>query len=112
MGTQLNSMSSADRRDKKATDIKHILNDWDIRGGCFQEVGIIGQRLTTTGTCPIGFTLRIVRYALTQLITSIIHDLGIKNIYILHYLRMTAYEDTHNFGLKLSFFFLSQDDWI
>ena len=40
MGAQLNSMSSADRRDKKVTDIKRILNDWDVQGGCFQEVGI------------------------------------------------------------------------
>ena len=40
MGAQLNSISSSERRDKKVTELKHIIDEWDVQGGCFQEVGI------------------------------------------------------------------------
>lgn len=40
MGAQLNSMSSTDRRDKKVTDIKRIIEEWEVQGGNFQELGI------------------------------------------------------------------------
>ena len=40
MGAQLNSISSADRRDKKVAEIERIMDTWDVQGGCFQEVGI------------------------------------------------------------------------
>lgn len=40
MGAQLNNISSVERRDKKVTEIKNIIDKWDVQGGCFQEVGI------------------------------------------------------------------------
>lgn len=40
MGAQLNSISLVERRDKKVSELKRIIDEWDVQGGCFQEVGI------------------------------------------------------------------------
>jgi hypothetical protein len=40
MGAQLNSISSADSRDRKVTEIDRIMETWEVQGGCFQEIGI------------------------------------------------------------------------
>lgn len=40
MGGQLNSISGADIRSRKILDIKRIVDEWEVQGGCFCEVGI------------------------------------------------------------------------
>ena len=40
MACNINGASSTTRRDKKVKDISRIIDDWDIQGGCLQEVGI------------------------------------------------------------------------
>ena len=37
---QVNGASTPLRRDKKVNDITRIIDDWDIQGGCLQEIGI------------------------------------------------------------------------
>lgn len=40
MGGQVNGASSVECRDKKVTDLSRIIDDWDVQGGCLQEIGI------------------------------------------------------------------------
>jgi hypothetical protein len=47
MGGQLNSAASTKSvRDKKIADIHQIIDQWDVQGGGFSEIGINWQRLT------------------------------------------------------------------
>ncbi len=45
MGRQLNSAATRAVRDKKIADIHQIIDQWDVQGGGFLEVGINWQRL-------------------------------------------------------------------
>ena len=40
MGGQINSASSTASRDRKVADINRLIDEWDIQGGCLQEMGI------------------------------------------------------------------------
>lgn len=40
MGAQLNNVAGNKSRDKKVDIINHLIDRWDVQGGCFQEVGI------------------------------------------------------------------------
>ena len=45
MGGQLNSTALKTVRDKKIADIHQIIDQWDVQGGGFSEIGINWQRL-------------------------------------------------------------------
>jgi hypothetical protein len=46
MGWQLNSAATKSVRDKKIADINQIIDQWDVQGGGFSEIGINWQCLT------------------------------------------------------------------
>ncbi len=46
MGRQLNSAATKSVRDKKIADIHQIIDQWDVQGKGFSEIGINWHRLT------------------------------------------------------------------
>jgi hypothetical protein len=48
MGGQLNCAATKSVRDKKIADVHQIIDQWDVQGGGFSELGINWQRLTHT----------------------------------------------------------------
>ncbi len=46
MGRQLNSAATKSVRAKKIADIHQIIDQWDVQGGGFSEIGINWQHLT------------------------------------------------------------------
>ena len=58
MGAQLNSISSADSRDRKVTEIDRIMETWEVQGGCFQEIGINWSMTTHNRNMSSWFRLK------------------------------------------------------
>jgi hypothetical protein len=46
MGGKLNSAATKSVRDKKIADLHQIIDQWDVQGGGFSEIGINWQSLT------------------------------------------------------------------